>query len=418
MPRFRLLVLLAIPTLALFALARWTEPSRPARSPESADTLLARLGDRRFRHAAMIDQIVYRPDGKAVAATGRNRPEVVEWDASSGRVLHQYTDPESPTRSVHILAYTPDARRLITRVADRVVTFDTATGAVMSRIDFSNVIRVAPDGTSVIGRSPSRRLTLWDVETGQVKREYPTDVHEDVRYSPDGRWVAAALASDAVREEPGTGRVTYRGRAWVGPVGGTGHVLNLGEWTVGGIGGYYFTVHFAWVKPDRVLLASGTHMATFDPATGERKVVVPPPKDGIRQMWVSDGRMFIQYFGDLRAFEYDPDTLAPVPGGMRMDEPEPPALSPDGRIVARGQGNRVHLHNVATGRVLPLDGEWALDSAPFAIRFSADGRRMITTGYGGAHTFDLGVDPPRVLVRLGDGRNSEGSLLSPDGRWG
>lgn len=410
MPRARLFVLLAVPVLLFVALARQPEPPRPASSKRSG-ALIARVGDSRFRHADLINGIAYRPDGMAIAATADRRPEVVEWSAD-GREVRRYLDPETPTRAVAILGYTPDSRRLILRVNhERVVTFDTATGAVVSRVEYSNVIRVAPDGVSVIGRSPTRRLTLWDVETGRAVREYPTDVYEDVSYSPDGRWVAAALHSEPIATVGEFGHIIYRARAWVGPVGGgAGHTFVLPQ-PVEGVG-----VHLAWVKPDRVFLAAGPQMATFDSATGERKALAPPPKDGLRQVWVTDGRMFIQHFGDLRAFEYDPDTLAPVPGGARADDPKPPpALSPDGRVRAAAHGYRVRLLDARTGDPLAAGSDWPLDSAAFAIRFSADGRRMLTAGLGVSHTFD--ATTLRVLAPLGNGRNSGGEFLSPDGRW-
>ena len=417
MPRLRLFVLLAVPAVLFFALVKWGESQRPDVREEPTDALLARIGTDRFRHGDFIGQVVYRPDGRTIAASAHRRAEIREWDVTTGHELRRYADPALPNRFLGILGYTPDGRYLITlKNFDWVVTFDTTTGEMVSRIPYWDTIRLAPDGKSVIGRSPERRLTLWDVATGRVIREYPTDASHDISYSPDGRWIATALRVKEVKGEGESGRTIYRARAWVGPVDGSaGYVIEFPE-LVDDV-----TVHVVWLKSDRLFLGIGRQMATFDPATGERKVVAPPPRFGLRRVCVKDGRLFIETDGRI-GVEYNSDTLTPTPNGRTYTEPAPgPTTSPDGRVLAEGYGHRIRFLDARTGTPLTQDAGDTLVSAPQVIRFSANGRRMLTTGGIETRVWELserGITPRAETSRaMLFGGEIPDAHLSPGGGW-
>ena len=82
--------------------------------PEPPEKPLFVWGETRFRHTRQIQNLVFRPDGKAFATSAYDySPHITEWDMT-GRELRRYSDPEHSVRHARVVGYTPDGRRLIT----------------------------------------------------------------------------------------------------------------------------------------------------------------------------------------------------------------------------------------------------------------------------------------------------------------
>jgi WD40 repeat protein len=402
MARLGLLLFTGLTLVAFVALS----PSPAARTPEPAPAVsfgqqIARLGDNRLRLSKQPGTVVFRPDGRAVAATPEQSSAVVEWDAETGRELRRYADPDRPARNLTALGYTPDGRRLVVDADyNWVVVFDTATGRVVSRFSHFRNLVILPDGLTIAGRGTDRRLTVWDLETGRPVRTFPTGAFGGVWVSPDGKWLAAGADKAEV---------------WVGPADGSGpgrtYVLPGAE-TEG-------DVEAAWGRPDRVVLFRDRRLEAYDPATGVRTAAGELPEGGRVRLAFRDveGRFYLQQFGAGDAVEYDPDILRPVVGGRAYPVPDRwPVVSRDGSKRAELHGHAVRLLDAKTGQPLHPDLDAQPTSPADVIRFSADSCRMLTAGYTAVRVWE---PPSRKPLRALDADYfaHQDLHLSPDGRW-
>jgi RNA polymerase sigma factor (sigma-70 family) len=130
-----------------------------------------------------------------------------------------------------------------------------------------------------------------------------------------------------------------------------------------------------------------------------------------------DGKIAVSksYYGEGSVAVWDLASgklLQRLPG--HYDENRAVALSPDGKTLVIGQGNRLHFFDPASGReVRRLEGP---DGDIQGLAFSPDGRNL-ASGHEGAfvHLWDLASGKPRV--RLSAKHNRLGLLaFSPDGK--
>ncbi|MBN9121927.1 MAG: WD40 repeat domain-containing protein [Planctomycetes bacterium] len=412
MARRRLLLLLVVSAGLYLALVPGSE-TVATRAVSKADankssTLIARLGDPRLRQLG-AGAPVFSPDSTAVAALGDGRADVIEWDVASARERRRYLDPRGPGQYVSVTGYTPDGDRLlVTYDLARVVVFDTATGAVACQVECTGAL--APDLRSLAGRGWDGRLAVWSLETGRPLAVLGTDPIYDVAFSWDGHWVAAGHYSETVPEGGPVTSPAYKGVAWVWPAaGGPRRTLVLpGEQHSNG-------VSVVWVRPNRVLVWTRPHMAVFDAATGERVASAVPSRagGGFWQVWQQDGRLYVRESNASEGVEFDPDALTPL-GGRPPGAADPfgPVLSPDGAVRAERVGRYLRLVDGRTNRPLHPYLDRFPTRAVNALRFSTDGRRMLTTG-GDSVVWDL--PSGAIRCRLGDHTMVTNAHLTPDG---
>jgi molecular chaperone DnaK len=95
------------------------------------------------------------------------------------------------------------------------------------------------------------------------------------------------------------------------------------------------------------------------------------------------------------------------------------ALSPDGLLVAVGNGRTTYITDAATGqRLRKLTSHAAGDTLAQSVgslRFSDDGRRLV--GYRNKTCYVWNTATAETLCRVNVGSVHLGSPLSPDGRW-
>jgi RNA polymerase sigma factor (sigma-70 family) len=156
-------------------------------------------------HAGAVVSLTLSPDGRTVAAGGRNpKDKVVRlWDLTTGEEL-----PWSPVEPGHVftVAFSPDGRAVATAVgaADRAQSAvrlrDVATGKVLRQWPAAQPGPVAfsPDGRVLAGVETwglvgaERALHFWDLATG-AERRCPAGQQTTMTclaFSPDGRVLA------------------------------------------------------------------------------------------------------------------------------------------------------------------------------------------------------------------------------------
>ncbi len=333
------------------------------------------------------ESVAFSPDGKLLAAAG-STPEashcsVSLWELATRKRLPQFGED---ARFGYSLAFSPDGKTLGVAGFDGILRlWDVATGRFLrqlgglppgvSRGGYRYPLAFSPRGKTVAGPAYyTNVLSLWDTETGQQHSDlagHDAPV-EDIVASPDGKTVASR------------GQFDTTVRLWNA---GSGKHLH----TLRGHRAHVAAIAFA---PDgKTVISGGTakdDLHVWDAATGKE---LPDIKAHIDQNFASL------------------------------------AVSPDGRTLAAGTSlGAILLWELATGRPLlsfqahppMIDSEGSVeDYLPVnALRFSPDGRTLVSGSYGLKFWVWSVATGRRLRVLQEPGnRIGGGSLaLSPDGR--
>lgn len=147
-------------------------------------------------HAVSVD---YSPDGLVLASAGGvTQPRAKTWNAATGAPIKTYL---GQTHSSNDVQFSPDGVRIAASGGDgQVRIWNVASGALQVSLPISTPptvisgIDFAPDGSRIIAGDNLRRVTMWDTATGQLVSEvsaHPGWVHA-LDFSPDGTDLATA----------------------------------------------------------------------------------------------------------------------------------------------------------------------------------------------------------------------------------
>ncbi len=179
---------------------------------------------RRFRDERGFARAAVSPDGRLVAASGKDLVSITLYETATGRPIRELT---GHTSSLSLLTFSPDSRQLISAadmffvpggqlLDDRSVrVWDVTTGLQIHKIDAGRPQRgaaVSPDGRVVavgveLEEEKTKYLRFWDTVTG---KELAGRRMKDVgwpAFSPDGRYLATAKHDDIRVIEVASGRV-------------------------------------------------------------------------------------------------------------------------------------------------------------------------------------------------------------------
>ena len=350
--------------------------------PEPPEKPLFVWGETRFRHTRQIQNLVFRPDGKAIATSAYDySPHITEWDMM-GREVRRYSDPEHSVRHARVVGYTPDGRRLITNADyEWIVEFDTDTGKVVSRVGgriqpFGLSAPVAsPDG-SVLAQIDGHVVRLLDAKTkAPIHPEldrYSSYPPYAIQFSSDGRWMLA---------------VGYDGLwLWDLPAGKPPRAIDQGRRTI--------SYHSTHISPDgRWIAGSNDHsIAVFAADTGEIAFRQPPrPVGSSRRTQVigfdPSGRLWAtdSWAGNITCHEVPSGKVLQTIKGF--DQSTHTILSRDGRKLAVGGWKAFAVRDTVPAAEWHVveqypgrqSGGCGLDMPPCpSFAFTADSGRLIT----------------------------------------
>jgi len=179
-------------------------------------------------HRGDISSIIFSRDGKNVISSGMDGT-VRQWEVASGKELHQFTGQK---KGLWGMAVSPDDKMIATAsLNDRIIhLWDSATGNEIRRLeghqDGVDSLAFSPDA-KILASGGSQNaghqlLRFWDVNTGKEIRlavdPDPVPVEPDhrgmegilsvgrVKFSPDGKFLAAACRNNIVIFDAATGR--------------------------------------------------------------------------------------------------------------------------------------------------------------------------------------------------------------------
>jgi WD40 repeat protein len=141
--------------------------------------------------ATTAGNLAYSPDGTRIAVAYTN-PVVRVIDAKTGGVTLEITH----TTPVHSVAFSPDAKRIVTVDPDTdvPVVWDAETGEKLSALKAGRPVdaaAVSPDGRQIVGGG--EKVQLWNSETGALVTTLPgykSSYAKAPAISPDGRLLA------------------------------------------------------------------------------------------------------------------------------------------------------------------------------------------------------------------------------------
>lgn len=384
------------------------------------------------RSGKELKGLIEPPDGGTVTAGPRgtlwvpDRTGVCEWNPKAGKVVRHYAAP--PLRFARHPVLSPDGKVLVAHNRYLVCRWNAETGEPLFRAQTEGHggpitgLGASPDGKRIVTRGDDERLIAWDATTGARLWDAPArESGPDIDFAPDGRLLVAADIEQvtAAAVDAATGKVLRR------------FALHPDSPDQGG----FCSLRLA---PDgKVVVGLTAPRVARDPgmvtcwsaATGERLGAMRLNERFTFGGRLSrDGRLLDLGFGVVKALGTDPNPLAQVqlpisampgdftPNGNLLVQmgvepgngvprhaavvvstttweavftvplagPGRAAVSPDGRTLATVCGEKLVLHDVATGKELCAyripPGDWDAPGRGWvtALRFTADGTKLIT----------------------------------------
>jgi WD40 repeat protein len=271
-------------------------------------------------HKVPVCCVACSPDGNRLAAGAADGTAKV-WDIGTGQPLHtlkghgksqtSYTMP-NPTREVRAIAFSPDGKRLATGGEDGVVKLWNCEGRELHSLKGHphgiSALAFSPDGKVLAASSGAWKaptgfnagpgeVKLWDSESGRELRTLEKAYLNDVAFSADGKWLAAASAEGVIWVWDATGQRLVQVLR-----GHTGWVSSL-------------AINRAGTR-----LASGSHDGTvklWDLATGQELRTLKGPPGGVFSVAFSaDGWRLAAAGGDGSVMLWD---ATPLTAAVQVD---------------------------------------------------------------------------------------------------
>lgn len=134
-------------------------------------------------HTERINSVAMSPNGR-YALTGGNDYKAHLWDTQSAQIIYSFSHPSRVTK----VALDPKGRYAFTADSqDLAQIWDIQTGQLVSKLQFIarqqvfSAVRFSSDGKYLATGAPTRKLALWDVQSGAELQQWQVGVKPDSR---------------------------------------------------------------------------------------------------------------------------------------------------------------------------------------------------------------------------------------------
>lgn len=159
-------------------------------------------------HSEKINSVDLAPNGR-FALTGGNDYSAYFWDTQSGQVVYRFSHPSRVTKvALHHngrYAFTADSKKQA-RIWDLLTGEEVSQLIYTSRQQVFSAVRFSDDGERLLTGAPTRKLTLWDTQSGKALNRWLVTPRKHSR--PKGAVVysvAFAPEGDSVISESSSG---------------------------------------------------------------------------------------------------------------------------------------------------------------------------------------------------------------------
>jgi RNA polymerase sigma factor (sigma-70 family) len=178
-----------------------TESRRDQAGDPLPDEALARLGTLRFRHGGTILSLAFTPDAKSLVSQGEDGIRI--WDTATGKQIRQVGPGSAGTGRN---AVSPDGKFVAVLLPERegnVGLLEVATGRIVQRVSKRQVrsLCFSPDGKTVATLGHHSEIDLWDPATGKALGTLKghQDLIWSVAFAADGKMLVSAGDDRTIR---------------------------------------------------------------------------------------------------------------------------------------------------------------------------------------------------------------------------
>ncbi|MBD2361042.1 hypothetical protein H6G36_07595 [Anabaena minutissima FACHB-250] len=150
--------------------------------------------------------LAFTKDGKQLVIA--NSGDIRVWQLDDGKLLYTFPGPPDGNTTLNDLtdaiAITPDNKTLVTAAPQQIQIREIATGNILHRLEGSELVKLTPDGKTLIGfykgDKPTADIGVWELSSGKLLRTMPANIETlgsgyPVDITPDGKTVVVANSS-------------------------------------------------------------------------------------------------------------------------------------------------------------------------------------------------------------------------------
>jgi WD40 repeat protein/tRNA A-37 threonylcarbamoyl transferase component Bud32 len=386
-----------------------------ASSFDSAATIwdahtLQRVGEL-MRHEHWVEALDFSPDGQKIVTGSKDHTARI-WDAHTGNPL---SEPLRHEANVVAVQFSPDGQRVLTMCEGRGVWVWDVRGEqpFTATLQHGHPVRKAvfsPDGnrtaTVTLGQyKGDTLLRLWDAQKAAAFLPPLGAGEMDVQFSPDGQRVAATAGSCATVWNSTSGKmigapfsngdavecVRFSPDGQMVVLAGIGSQVSLWSIATGGLlreWTHQGPATFAQFSPNgRWIMTASTDKTArlWDWRTGNP--MTEPLRHEGAVVWAdvsADSQRVVTLSRDQKARIWEAASGKLLHTLTHAGEPykfNSVQFSPDGSLVVIASGNTAQIWDSRTGQ--PITAPLKHDGRVNSVRFSPDGRRLVTSCHDG-----------------------------------
>ncbi|MCP4109878.1 MAG: AAA family ATPase [Desulfobacteraceae bacterium] len=302
--------------------------------------------------------------------------------------------------SINSVASSPDGKQIASG-SRKLILWETDTGKVIRTLkhhsDFINSVVYSPDGKQIASGSRDSKIILWETDTGKIIRTFNNSPYQvnSIGFSPDGKRIVSGDWNNTVKLwDTETGKIIRTLKGHLNPI---------------------FSVSFS---SDGALIASGSMDKTlkiWEAETGKLKCTLNEHSGSVLSVnFIPNGEMIVSGSKDNTIKLWNSGQSKPIRTlPCHLASISSVSFSPNGKMIVFGcQDNSLKLW---TGKLIrTLTGHF--DSVS-SVSFSPDGK-WIVSGSNDKTIRLWDTETDENIFKLDDHSDSVSSVsFSPDGKW-